>query len=177
MRYKHKRIPLTDEEASRLVSACRTQEEKLVIWTILDTGLRVEEFVSLSLQNTDLANRRFKVAGKNTLGEGKKLRRVPITSRVHVLLNHHFAVNNDMGMTTRTANRIVHRVAIRAGIPRKDVSPHVLRHTFAVQSLRKGASLADLQVVLGHNDIATTGIYLNPTEEDACRAFLEKVDR
>jgi integrase/recombinase XerD len=172
MRYKHKRQALTDEEADKLVSACKTNQEKLVIWTILATGLRVEEFCSLTLQNTNLANRRFRIAGKNTKGGEKKIRIVPMTSTIQVLLNHHFALNNEIGITTRTANRIVHRVSERAGIMRKDVGPHVLRHTFAVRSLREGVSVADLSKILGHEDMETTLIYLNPTEEDACRSFL-----
>jgi integrase/recombinase XerD len=120
-----------------------------------------------------LANRRFRVLGKNTKGGEKKVRVVPMTSTIQVLLNHHFAINNDIGMSTRTANRIVHRVAVRAGIMRKDVSPHVLRHTFAVKSLRDGVSVADLSKILGHEDMETTLIYLNPTDEDSCRSFLE----
>jgi integrase len=43
MRYQYKREPLTQDEANRLANACQTHEEKLVVWTLLDTGLRVAE--------------------------------------------------------------------------------------------------------------------------------------
>ncbi len=43
MAYQYKREPLTQEEASRLANACSTGEERLVVWTLLDTGLRVGE--------------------------------------------------------------------------------------------------------------------------------------
>jgi integrase/recombinase XerD len=43
-RYQYKREPLTQDEANRLANACQTHEEKLVIWTLLDTGLRVAEW-------------------------------------------------------------------------------------------------------------------------------------
>jgi integrase/recombinase XerD len=38
MRYQYKREPLTPDEANRLANACQTHEEKLVIWTLLDTA-------------------------------------------------------------------------------------------------------------------------------------------
>jgi integrase/recombinase XerD len=47
MPYQFKREPLLPEEASRLAQACRSVREKLVIWTLLDTGLRVSELAGL----------------------------------------------------------------------------------------------------------------------------------
>ena len=41
MAYQFKREPLTADEANRLASVCNTHEEKLIVWTLLDTGLRV----------------------------------------------------------------------------------------------------------------------------------------
>ena len=41
MRYQYKREPLTGDEATRLANACNSHEEKLVAWTLLDTGLQV----------------------------------------------------------------------------------------------------------------------------------------
>ena len=46
----------------------------------------------------------------------------------------------------------------------KDVSPHVLRHTFAKMALQKGISLPTLQKILGHDSLQTTAIYLNFTD-------------
>lgn len=43
VRYQYKREPLTPDEANRLANACQTHEEKLIVWTLLDTGLRVAE--------------------------------------------------------------------------------------------------------------------------------------
>jgi integrase/recombinase XerD len=54
-------------------------------------------------------------------------------------------------------------VADRAGIVR-DVSPHILRHTFATTPLQKGISLPTVQKILGHDRLATTAIYLNFTD-------------
>jgi integrase/recombinase XerD len=48
MCYQYKREPLTSDEANRLANACKTHEEKLVVWTLLDTGLRVAELANLT---------------------------------------------------------------------------------------------------------------------------------
>ncbi len=53
MSYQYKREPLIQEEATRLARACKSHEERLVVWTLLDTGLRVVEFSSLSRDNID----------------------------------------------------------------------------------------------------------------------------
>ena len=53
MSYQYKREPLIQEEATRLAQACKNHEERLVVWTLLDTGLRVGEFSSLSRDNID----------------------------------------------------------------------------------------------------------------------------
>ncbi len=52
MSYQYKREPLIQEEATRLAQACTSHEERLVVWTLLDTGLRVGEFSSLSMANS-----------------------------------------------------------------------------------------------------------------------------
>jgi integrase/recombinase XerD len=53
MRYQYKREPLTPDEANRLANACQSHEEKLVVWTLLDTGLRVAELANLTKDNLD----------------------------------------------------------------------------------------------------------------------------
>ena len=60
-----------------------------------------------------------------------------MTERVRKLFEYHFAENNDTGIGKRTVARIVKKVADKAGIL-KPVSPHVLRHTFAVNCIKKG---------------------------------------
>ena len=96
-----------------------------------------------------------------------------MTERVRKLLEYHFAENNDTGITTRTVARTVKKVADKAGIS-KPVSPHVLRHTFSVNCIRKGISTRALQTLLGHDRLTTTEIYLNLSPEDAIREFLDK---
>ena len=86
-----------------------------------------------------------------------------MSSRVRALLEHHFALEKSFPVKKRRAQDIVKAVADRAGI-RKDVSPHVLRHTFATMALQKGISLPTVQKILGHDRLQTTAIYLNFTD-------------
>ena len=92
---------------------------------------------------------------------------------VRNLLEYHFAENNNTRITKRTVARIVKKVADKAGIS-KPVSPHVLRHTFSVNCIRKEISTRALQTLLGHDRLTTTELYLNLSPEDAIREFLDK---
>ncbi len=176
MAYQYRREPLTIEEATRLVNACESFEEKLIVWTLIDTGLRVSELATLARQQIEWQARplRMTIFGKGgPFGKSTKRRVVPITGRIRPLLEHHFAIHETVGLTRRTIHRIVKRVANRGGITRV-TSPHVLRHTFSVDSIRKGISLPALQRVLGHDHLSTTQIYLNMSPEDVLREYEAK---
>ena len=174
MPYQYKREPLMQEEASRLANACETFEERLIVWTLLDTGLRVGELAKLSRDNIDWQGHRITIYGKGgPYGTRSKRRIVPMTSRIQALIENHLATHDTLGMTKRTVQRIVKRVANRAKISRP-VSPHVLRHTFSVTAIQKGISLPALQRLLGHDRLTTTEIYLNLSPEQVLREFQEK---
>lgn len=166
--YNFKREPLTQAEANDIANACQPGEERLVIWSLLDTGLRVHELAGLTKDNLDWQTHRLIFTGK-----GQKRRTVDLPPRVREILESQIAVYDEFGMGVRKIERIVTRVANRAKI-RKKVTPHVLRHTFAVTALQKGISLAALQKILGHENLQTTAIYLNLSPEEALREFREK---
>jgi integrase/recombinase XerD len=174
MAYQFKREPLTADEANRLASVCTTHEEKLIVWTLLDTGLWVAELANLTKDNLDWQSHRLMVYGKGgPYGTRSKRRVVPLTARVQPLIEGHFALNDTFGFSVRTLQRIVRTIANRANISRK-VSPHVLRHTFSVTAVQKGISLPALQRLLGHDHLATTEIYLNLSPEHVIKEFIDK---
>jgi len=134
MPYQYKREPLSDDEVNRLTNACDTFREKFVVWTLLDTGLRLSEFADLKKENIQWQERRLVIYGKGgPYGKKTKRRIIPMTERVRRLFEYHFAENNEIGMSKRTIERIVKKVANKAGIS-KPVSPHVLfyDYTFGV---------------------------------------------
>ncbi len=174
MPYQYKREPLNDDEADRLTNVRDTFREKFVVWTLLDTGLRLSEFADLKKENIQWQEKRLVIYGKGgPYGKKTKRRVIPMTDRIRRLLEYHFAENNDTGITKRTVARLVKKVADKAGIS-KPVSPHVLRHTFSVNCIKKGISTRALQILLGHDRLTTTEIYLNLSPEDTIREFINK---
>lgn len=92
--YQFKREPLTQDEATRLANACQTHQERLVVWTLLDTDLRVAELAYLKRSNIDWRGHRLMIYGKGgpyatkskrgTAGvRGHELLRTSLPSRTH----------------------------------------------------------------------------------------------
>jgi len=166
--YQHKREPLQLDELKRLEDACRSGRERLIVFTLADTGLRVAEFAALTRPNIDFQLHRITLTGK-----GGKRRVLKMTPRVRVLLESHFAIHDTVGMSKRTVQRLIFNLARRVSIPRP-TSAHIFRHTFAVECLRRGVSLAALQKLLGHESILSTAVYLNLAPEAALAEFEDK---
>ena len=123
MPYQYKREPLDDDEVNRLTNACDTFREKFVVWTLLDTGLRLSEFADLKKENIQWQERRLVIYGKGgPYGKKTKRRIIPMTDRVRKLFEYHFAENNNIGLSKRTIERIVKKVADKAGIS-KPINP------------------------------------------------------
>jgi len=87
MPYQYKREPLLPEEATRLAQACQAVREKLVIWVLLDTGLRVSELASLRPTQIDWQGHRLTIYGKGgPYGSRSKRRIIPLSARLQPLI-------------------------------------------------------------------------------------------
>ena len=134
------------------------------------SGLRVSELVSLPVNGCNLASGHVRI-----LGKGNKERVVPFSSVAGSMLREYldrgrpmllkgkpspmlFCSNRQTAMTRNRFWQIIREIALRAGI-NKEISPHMLRHSFATHLLAGGADLRSVQMMLGHTDIATTQIY------------------
>jgi integrase/recombinase XerD len=166
---KNIKEPLTIEEVDRLCNACGHFKEKLIVWVLLDTGMRVSEFHDLKAENIMWFQSAIRIKSK----KNKKPRVVHMTQRVKTLLEHYFALNDEIDMCVRQIQRTVTKLANRARIS-KHVTPHILRHTFATLALQKNVSLAAVQKALGHMSIKSTEIYLNYTDEHTLTEFRDK---
>jgi integrase/recombinase XerD len=174
MPYQYVREPLRAEEADRLANACQTTEEKLLVWTLLDTGLRVSELCGLTGESIQWQQRAIRVKGKGgPYGRRSKQRVVPMSPRIRAILEPYFALNQKWFVGARQAQKVVKRVATRAQLA-QEVTPHVLRHTWATLALQKGMSLAAVQKILGHDRLTTTAIYLNLTDAHIVEEFEAK---
>ncbi len=80
---QYKREPLADHEVDNLVNACESFREKLIIFTFLDTGLRVSELANLTKQNIQWQEKRLTIHGKGgPFGKMSKVRVIPMSKRV-----------------------------------------------------------------------------------------------
>jgi integrase/recombinase XerD len=155
MALTYKREPLEEDEIEFMRKSCKSFEEELVVNVLLDTGMRVSELANLIEENIAWQRNCISLYGK-----GNKRRVIPMSSIVRFYLSKLFSKQSKVPLAMRTIQKYVKMVAERARI-RKPVSPHVLRHTFAVTYLHKGGNLRALQAILGHSSITTTDIYLN----------------
>lgn len=142
------------------------------------TGLRVSELVGLPLSAFDRARARVLVRGK-----GGKERLVPLGDPARAALEDYLGLREALLAAGRSSRwlfpsrakgghltrqwfaEILARLAPAAGIDRRRVSPHVLRHAFASHLVDRGADLRSVQQMLGHADIATTQIYTHVQSE------------
>jgi len=171
--------PLSGRELGRLVRAVEQHEwgpdwmparNAALVALMARAGLRVGEVVGLDLEDVALNERSGWVTVRQ--GKGLKERRVPLSLQTRKALAAYldvrpgadtpalFLTKNWHRMDKRPVQRLVKSAAQRAGI-QQDVTPHVLRHSFATRFLRKGGDLATLRDILGHANLATTSRYLH----------------
>ncbi|MCZ6528584.1 MAG: tyrosine recombinase XerC [Candidatus Dadabacteria bacterium] len=169
-----KRLPtfLTVDEVVKLVETPGSENvyesrDRAILELLYSCGLRVSELVGINLNNLDLISMSVKV-----LGKGNKERMVPLGSKASTAIktylrqrldlkpeDDYLFVNSRGGrLSTRSINRIIKKYAAISGIP-KNISPHVLRHTFATHLLGGGADLRAIQEMLGHKSLSTTQRY------------------
>jgi len=161
-----KREPLTDGESQNLTDACKDVKDKLIVIGLLDTGLRVSEFCAINKNNIIWQDKELRVYGKGgAFGKETKYRTVPFTERFRALLQSWFSINDKMAWSSRGVQKRLKQIAKRTNIMRP-VTPHVLRHTFSVSFHKKTGDLRALQLILGHDSISTTQIYLNYSTSD-----------
>jgi len=142
--------------------------DTVVLEVLYGCGLRISELTGLKWDDVDLEERWITV-----LGKGAKERRVPFGAYAQKALRalnlkyseahpagggFVLAGKNGKSLTVRTVHRIVTKLAERGGLD--GVTPHVLRHSCATHLLERGASLKFIQEFLGHENMATTQIYL-----------------
>ena len=155
MVFEYKREPLEEDEILALRKACQNFEEELIVNVLLETGMRVSEFAKLT--EDEISWQRGCIT---TIGKGNKRRVIPLSKTAKFYLTNYFKEKPKIDMSPRLIQIRLKRVADKAKI-KKTVTPHVLRHTFAVCYLHRGGNIRALQGILGHSSLITTDVYLN----------------
>lgn len=187
------RVPkfLLEEELEDLLDEIETNTEigirdRAILELLFSTGLRISELTNLNKQ--DLAPEVLRRKEFTVIGKGRKPRTVFLTTNtaewIHKYVNtrddkfnplfiRYFGKEMDqddkdgesLRLNPRSVQRMIKKYALKAGIT-KNVTPHVVRHSFATDLLMSGADLRSVQEMLGHTDISTTQIYTHVTRKD-----------
>lgn len=164
---------LTISEVNRLLdqpsgNAPKEVRDKAMLELLYATGIRVTELVTLKLTDVNMK------LGFIECHDGDKVRTVPVAEVAQRALSRYIAEVRDgmcggsdflffnckgAPMTRQGFWKIIKYYAAKAGID-KDITPHMIRHSFASHMLNNGADIRSVQEMLGHVDIATTQIYL-----------------
>lgn len=165
---------LRPEEVERLVSAARDPLDLLIVALLFETGLRAQEAVGLRLRDIDTRRREIRVRNAK-YGEERVVLYGPLTEQALAIW---LALNPGLGpddpllsISYSGLYKRLKTLARRAGLDPRRVRPHVLRHTFATEALRRGVPLPVVQRLLGHHDIKVTQIYLHLLDEDIRAAY------
>lgn len=145
---------------------------RLVMELLYATGIRVSELVNIKKNDINLVNKTIVINGK-----GNKMRIVffndvckkylerYLKKIVEISKTDYLIINKDgLGITARGIRLIIDKVINNTSII-KNISPHVIRHTFATHLLDNGCDLLTVQELLGHSSISTTGIYTHVSLE------------
>ena len=177
-----KRVPsvLTSSEVALLLEQPKNVDlkgtrDKAMLEFAYATGMRVTEIISLNVEDVNLET------GYATCKNGKKERTVPIGNMSLKALKDYvlnarptmikdenekalFVNVNGKRLTRQGFWKIIKYYKEQAHID-KDITPHVLRHSFATHLLQNGADLKSIQTMLGHSDILSTQIYMQFQDE------------
>ena len=164
-------VILSPDEVARLIESARNLYHRALIMTVYSCGLRRIEACQLKVSDIDSKRMMIRV----THGKGGVDRDVPLSPALLETLRHYWRWMRpriylfpgtekgwrvDRPITSKMIWAAVQYAAKRAGMS-KHVSPHILRHSYATHQLEAGVDLKTLQVLLGHDDLATTSRYLH----------------
>ena len=167
---RHLPTVLSREEVAQLLHAARTPSERILLMTLYATGVRRSELTHLKISDIDSQRMVVHIRG----AKGRKDRDVMLSPRLLTALRtdwrfYHrksstwlFPSNyrKDRPIDTKTVWYACQKAAKRASI-QKHVHPHTLRHCFATHLYEAGTDLRAIQVLLGHEDLKDTLVYVH----------------
>ena len=169
---------LSEDEINELISSVdlshpQGERNRTILETLYSCGLRVSELITLKISDLFFEEGFIKVTGK-----GNKERFVPIhynaqkyiTIYINEIRSHLkptksfedtlFLNRRGKGLTRQMIFTILKELAVKINLNKK-ISPHTFRHSFATHLLKNGADLRAIQLMLGHESITTTEVYVH----------------
>lgn len=190
-----KRLPqvLSLDEIERLAAAPAQHStpkgfrDRAMLELLFASGMRVTELTSLNVADVNLQTQLVQCAGR-----GAQRRVIPIQDRTVAALEHYlqrgrpaltdeaeralFVNPHGQRLTRQGLWLIIKEYVAEAGIATR-VTPHTLRHSFAVHLLNQGSDLQSVQRLLGHANIATTQVYARLADAQPAQAAEDMIDR
>lgn len=176
---------LTEEETKQFLLQCRNRRELAICAVFLNTGIRVSELTSLTLDTLTL----FKDENGEEVStiiatrKGGKIQELYFNSFVTKCIknyidksrketdsNYLFVSNAGNKMSTQSIDRTIKKLKNRAGITRP-ISAHSLRRSAATNMYNHGFGIDEIQDVLGHSNPSTTQIYLKEIQDKSRNVF------
>lgn len=158
-------VVLAQAEVVRILAAIPKARDRVIVTTVYACGLRVSEAASLRVEDIDGARMLVHVHQV----KGNKDRLVPLSPVLLEMLRSWWRVERPkpwlfpgedraQHVSTRTILRVLAQAARAAGV-KKNVTPHVLRHSFATHLVEAGTDIRVVQSLLGHRRLMTTLVY------------------
>ena len=165
------------EEVARFLDAVRITRNRAVLTTCYAAGLRISEAVSLRPSDIDSGRMVVRV----DQGKGRKDRYVMLSPRLLETLRDYWRRTRPAGewlfpglipgrhLNRHTVEKACQKARPLAGLEKR-ITPHSLRHAFAVHLLEAGVDVRTIQLLLGHRSLATTARYLQVACSKVCSA-------
>jgi len=173
---KPQRLPvvLSPEEVLHFLSCVGSTKHRAILTTCYAAGLRISEAIHLKPANIDSQRTVIQVEQ----GKGQKDRYVMLSPKLLETLRSYFRALRPKGWLfegdiagqpiNRSSVELACQKARRLSAIRKPITPHSLRHGFAVHLLESGTDVRTIQLLLGHRSLATTARYLRIATSKVC---------
>lgn len=163
------------------------QRDSLILEMLYATGVRVGELVNIKVSDIDLGRRNIIILGKGnkerfvTYGEYCEDILKTYLNNGRALLNikdsDYLFLNNNGGQLTDRGVRFILDKLIQKTSLNKNISPHMIRHSFATHLLNEGCDLLTVQKLLGHESIKATQIYTHVTTDRLKEVYFNSFPR
>jgi site-specific recombinase XerD len=167
-------VVLSPAEVVQFLDGVASRKHRTILTTCYGAGLRISEAVRLTPPAIDSARMVLRVEQ----GKGQKDRYVMLSPKLLEILRDWWRVTRPaywlfpgdrpgQPITTDAVERACQQAHRGCGIP-KPITPHSLRHAFAVHLLESGTDIRKIQLLLGHRSLATTARYLRIATSTVC---------
>lgn len=171
------KLPFSEKEIEKVLSCFSNKNkfeeirDKAIIEVLYATGMRRSELILLKVNDLDFSQKQIKVLGKRN-----KERLIPMLPQIENILEEYLKIREEVAnensedflFLAKNGKKIYPTLVYRiinlyfsAVTTKQDVSPHVLRHSFANHLLDNGADLNTVKELLGHSSLAATQVYTN----------------